>query len=168
VTGRQPETVAAYVNAILVLLVPVGVAVAASIGMWFSPSNGTTVHATPLPERILIGVAGVVLFVVLFLPLAAIAGWRTWVHARRYLNFEGGGWQGVLEAGLVGFFIAIWMLRRGIATRPADAPPYVIAYGGGAIVIGLTIGLILRTAAVVTLKLTSRGEPQAADPRSQI
>jgi hypothetical protein len=68
----------------------------------------------------------------------------------------------VLEAGVVGFFIAIWILRRGIATRPADAPPYVIAYGGAAAVIGLTIGLILRTAAVLTLKLTSRDEASRA------
>ncbi|HEY1911906.1 MAG TPA: hypothetical protein VGG73_13355 [Vicinamibacterales bacterium] len=163
-TDRQPETVAAYVNAILVLLVPVGVAIAIPIGMWFSPSNTTTVHATPtpLPEEVLVYVAGVMLFVVLFLPLAAIAGWRTRVHARRYLDFEGGGWQGVLEAGVVGLFIAIWILRRGIATRPADAPPYVIAYGGAAAVIGLTIGLILRTAAVLTLKLTSRDEASRA------
>ncbi len=166
---RQPETVAAYVNATLVLLVPVGLAIAASIGMWLTPSNSsTTAHATPLPERMLLGVAAVALFVVLFLPLAVIAGWRTWVHARRYRNLEGGGWRGVFEAGVLGFFIAIWILRRGIETRPADAPPYVIAYGGGAALIGITIGLILRTVAVVTLKLTSRDDEVATDPRSQI
>ncbi len=91
-TTRQPEIVAAYVNAILVLLVPVGLATAASIGMWLNPSSGTTVHATPLPERMLLSLSALMLFVVLFAPLAAIAGWRTWVHARRYRNLEGGGW----------------------------------------------------------------------------
>jgi hypothetical protein len=164
--------VAAYVNATLVLLVPVGLAVALSIGMWLSPSNSasTTVHANPTPpaEQVLLIVAGAMLFVVLFTPLAAIAGWRTWVHARRYRNLEGGGWQGVFEAGFVGFFIALWILRRGIETRPNDAPPYVIAYGSGAALIGITIGLILRTAAVITLTLASRHEGPAPDPRSQV
>jgi hypothetical protein len=54
-------------------------------------------------------------------------------------------------------FIAIWILRYGIMTRPAEAPPYIIVYGGAALILGLAIGLILRMTAILTLKRTSRG-----------
>jgi hypothetical protein len=52
------------------------------------------------------------------------------VHARRYCEQRAGGWQGVAEAGAAGLFIALIVLARGIMTRPGDAPPYVVVYGG--------------------------------------
>ena len=67
----------------------------------------------------------------------------------------GNGWQGVLEAGAAGFVIALWVLAPGIAMQPTKAPPYVIFYGGAALILGLAIGVVLRMAAMLVLKRQS-------------
>lgn len=152
---RQPEVVAGVVNALLVLLLPVGLCVAAWVGLWFD--NSARVSASSRTVRVLVNLFQMGILVEAFLPLAVVAGWRTWAHARRYRARQGTGWQGVAEAGAVGLFIAIWILRYGIVTRPAEAPPYIIVYGGAALILGLAIGLILRMTAILTLKRTSRG-----------
>src|SRR5262249_31783242 len=90
-----------------------------------------------------------------FVPLALVAGWRTSVHARRYVRPENRGWQGVAESAAVGFVIALAVLARGIVMRPLDAPPYLIADGGGALRLGLAIGLVLRAAAMCVLAVLS-------------
>src|SRR5262249_4095064 len=97
-----------------------------------------------------------------FVGLAAIAGWRTLVHARRYREQRGGGWRGVIEAGAVGLFIALVVLARGIVTRPREAPPYVVVYGGAALLIGLGVGVILRFTAIFVIKLASRASRRRA------
>jgi hypothetical protein len=58
----------------------------------------------------------------------------------------------VLEAGACGFVLALVYFAPGILTRPRDAPPYVIFYGGIALVLGLIVGLLLRTAAILVLR----------------
>lgn len=90
------------------------------------------------------------------LPLSLIAGWRTFVHARRRLMGDDRSWRGVLEAGACGFLYVLWILRHGIVTQPTQAPPYVVAYGGLGLVIGLITGLVLRTTALLTLRLSRR------------
>ena len=93
--------------------------------------------------------------VVLISPLALLVGWRTWVHAQRYREGRGTGWQGVIEAGAVGAGIALWILAAPIVMHPAQAPPYVIFYGGAALILGLLIGLVLRMTAILVLRATS-------------
>jgi hypothetical protein len=101
------------------------------------------------PEDVASVVNGVI---VLLLPVGlAAAAWRTWVHARRYVAEEASGWLGVAEAGAVGFSIALLILSPGILTRPAQAPPYIIVYGGIALLVGLALGVILRTTAILVL-----------------
>ena len=48
--------------------------------------------------------------------------------------------------------LALLYLAPGIVTRPAEAPPYVIAYGGAALLLGVVVGLFLRTTAILVLK----------------
>jgi hypothetical protein len=84
-------------------------------------------------------------------PFSLIAGWRTRVYARRYRDRRGNGWQGVIEAGVLGFMAALLVLSHGIATRPRDAWPYIIVYGGGAALLGLAFGLLLWTTAHIVL-----------------
>ena len=60
--------------------------------------------------------------------------------------------MGVAEAGASGLILALLYLAPGIVTRPAEAPPYVIAYGGGALLLGVAVGLFLRTTAILVLK----------------
>lgn len=146
----SPEIIAAIINAILVLCVPIAVSIAALIAI----SRDTT-HAVAIAYprwHAFNQLVQAVVFVVVFIPFAGLAGWRTWVHARRYRSGEGTGWQGVLEAGALGFLIALSALSVGIVTHPVQAVPYVIVYGGAAFVIGLLLGVVLRGAAIVTLK----------------
>ena len=49
-----------------------------------------------------------------------------------------------------------WIWRSDSAMRPAAAPPYVVAYGGFALIVGLVIGVFLRTTGLLMLKLHQR------------
>lgn len=149
---RRPEGLAAVVNAALVLLIPIGVVFVVSMGV----ESGNTVHAIPSGlQRALMNLYDIVAYLVAIVPVALLAGWRTWVHASRYREGTGTGWQGVVEAGGLGLTLALLVLARGIVTRPAEAPPYVIFYGGVALILGLAIGLFLRVTALTVLRLAS-------------
>lgn len=86
-------------------------------------------------------------------PFAMAAAWRTFVHTKRWLETGALGRRGILEAGACGFAGAVIVLLPGIVTRPLQAPPYVIAYGGLSAIIGLAVGLVLWATATLTLKL---------------
>ena len=74
------------------------------------------------------------------------------MHAKRYLARQSTGWQGVLEGEAVGGGLALLLLLRPIVLQPREAPPYVIVYAGGALLIGLALGLILRTTGLLVLR----------------
>ena len=115
----RPEAVAAIVNALLVLLVPVGWSVAAWLTI--DSSGRARARVSPNLEHTVATLGLMAAVIAPFVPLAMISGWRTWVHAQRYCAQQGRGWQGVAEAGVLGFIVAIVVLARGILTRPADA-----------------------------------------------
>ena len=149
---RRPEGLAAAVNAVLVVLIPIGVASIVSMGV----ESGNTVRASPSGlQRAFTSLYDIAAYLVAIVPVALVAGWRTWVHASRYREGTGTGWQGVVEAGGLGLTLALGVLARGIVTRPAEAPPYVIFYGGVALILGLATGLILRVTALTVLKFAS-------------
>lgn len=87
------------------------------------------------------------------LPFAAFAAWRTRVHAKRRRARQDTVWQPVAEAAATAAAVALAYLARGILARPAEAPAYLIAYGGGALILGAIAGLILRTTALLALTL---------------
>ena len=89
-----------------------------------------------------------------FAALGAVAGWRTWVHARRYVAGQSRGLQGVGEAAACGLVVAILYLLPGIVARPREAPPYVIVYGGAAAILGGIVGVVLYVVARVVLRLS--------------
>jgi hypothetical protein len=147
---RRSEIVAAVVNGLLVLSLPLAVLVAGSTINQDDFDASVTADVPGAPRmwttiRILTRTA-----LVLF-PFAVLAGWRTWVYARRWCDQQDRGWLAVAEAGACGLIVALVYLAPGIATRPADAAPYVIAYGGGALLLGLLVGVFLRTMAVLVL-----------------
>jgi hypothetical protein len=152
---QHPENVAAVINAALTLVLPAVLLLTLFVVHRVSVTDSNT-SVTVHPERSFFSLTSEFLsawraLTGPFVPLALIAGWRTRVHARRYRDGRGTGWQGVVEAGLLAFMVALLVLSRGIATRPIDALPYVIMYGGAAALLGLVFGLVLRTTARAVL-----------------
>jgi hypothetical protein len=144
--------VAAAVNGLIVVLLPLAAQVAGStIGLNRSDASVTAdVPGSPRLETLMPILMATTL---VLLPFAGLAGWRTWVYARRWCDQKDRGWTGVAEAGACGLVVALLYLAPGIVTRPAEAPPYVLAYGGTALVLGVLVGLFLRATAIVVLKL---------------
>jgi hypothetical protein len=148
---EHPEYGAAVANALLVLIGPMALMLAGALMPQCSSDTNVTVRATGAPD--LRGIVPVFLSMAWGLvPAAAVAGWRTLVLARRWREHERGDWRGVAEAGACGPAVALVVLAPGIVTRPAEAPPFVIAYGGAALVLGLVVGLILRLVALSIMR----------------
>jgi hypothetical protein len=103
------------------------------------------------PMSVMVAQAALVL-----LPFAALALWRTWVYAKRWTERQDNGWQAVAEAAGAGLLAAIAYLAPGILSRPTDAPAYVFVYGAAALILGAIVGLILRTTALLVLRLYGR------------
>jgi hypothetical protein len=150
---RRPATVAALVNGLVVYLLPVTFAGAAALLASDYSTSGTRVVGVD-PDRAYIW-SKRLWFVGAYLtgltPFAFAAGWRTFVHAKRRLENGRSGAMGIVEGGLCGLVGAVLVLLPGILTRPTQAPPYVLAYGGLAAALGLTAGAILWVTATITL-----------------
>jgi hypothetical protein len=153
VVHRRPETAAAAVNGLLVLLLPplVFMAVAAARA---NPGS-TTVHPAGWSPGLAV-IQAFIAFATTMCPFALLAAWRTWVYATRWRDRGDSGWRAVAEAGTIGLAIPLLVLSPGIVTRPMEAPPYVIVYGGFGLIIGLGLGLLLRTTAIVVLRRSNR------------
>jgi len=149
---RRPEAEAAVVNGLLVLLLPLAVLVAGnSINL---DDFDTSVTAdVPGAPRVWTVIWILIRTSLVLFPFALLAGWRTWVYARRWCDQREAGWRAVAEAGACGLILALVYLARGIVTRPAEAPPYVIVYGGAALLVGVVVGVILRMTAILVLKV---------------
>ena len=154
----SPELTAALVNGTIVLVMPLALAAAIAVAAAMGPGSAS-VDGSTLGRTLIVRLLGVVALLSSASPFAVIAAWRTWVHAGSYRLRQRGGWRGVAEAGAVGFLVALFILRWGIVNRPADAPPYIAVYGGLATIVGVAIGLILRTIAVIVLKRATFPEP---------
>jgi len=142
----RPAMIAASVNGLIVALGP------PTLIAILGASHDTAVHPAGY-SYFLSAIAQMSVMAVSLSPLAMLAAWRTFVYARRRLDRNEHGWRGVLEAGAAGFLIAVLVLAHGIVTRARDAPPYVLFYGGVALLLGLILGLVLRTAAVTVLHI---------------
>ena len=147
-----PESVAAAVNAAIVVLLPVILLAAGSLVLNSDSNTSVTVRppGAPVIGPVILLLAHVACST---LPFATLAGWRTWVYATRWQEQRRGSWLAVAEAGGWGLAVTLVILAPGIVTRPMDAPPYLIGYGGFAVLVGLVLGLVLRTAALIVLRL---------------
>ena len=148
----RPEDLAAIINGLIVFVGPF-VLVALSSVIFNSDTNASVTVRPPGTSRF---PAMVLMFVHMslgLLPLATLAAWRTWIHAIRWRERRTAGWQGVAEAGATGFLIALIYLAQGVLTRPTDASPYVIVYGGLGMIVGVVVGLVLQTTALIVLRI---------------
>jgi hypothetical protein len=149
---RRAEIVAAVVNGLLVLLLPL-VILGAGSTIDFEDFDSSVTADVPGSPRISAMIPILISTSLVLFPFALLAGWRTWVYARRWYDQQDRGWLAVAEAGACGLILALLYLAPGIVTRPTEAPPYVIAYGGAALLLGMLVGLFLRTTALLVLKL---------------
>ena len=157
-TYTRPATLAALVNAVIVYLLPL--VLVGAIALFASDySNGSTRVVGVDPDRAAVWSRRLQFLRVYLLgiaPFAMAAAWRTFVHARRWLEKGSRGSQGILEGAACGFAGAVLVLLPGIVTKPAQAPPYLLAYGGLAAALGLAVGVVLWMSATLTLGLYAR------------
>jgi hypothetical protein len=148
---QNRASVAAIVNAAIVLAIPV----AFGLFAWTRPAGNVPVTPPGTPVT-LVKVGSLGLLLLPFVPLAAVAAWRTQVHAVRYRLGAGDGAQGIAEGGIVGLVVAVAILAGGIFSHPADAPPYVMFYGGIAFLAGLALGFLLWISASLVMRGSAR------------
>ena len=140
---------AAVVNGCVILAVPGAFVLMSVVADWNRPGPSEIASFRPSTSRLVIEALQ---FLLVFAALAGIAAWRTRVHAVRYVAGQASGWQGVGEAAGCALMVAVLYLAPGIVTRPREAPPYVIFYGGVAMVFGAIVGLVLRAIAIIVLR----------------
>ena len=149
---ERRENVAAVVNGLLVMLLPLAVVVAGS-NIDLDHFDSSVTADVPGAPRMWATIQTLIPIALLVFPFALLAGWRTWVYAKRWCDQQDRGWLAVAEAGACGLIPALLYLAPGIVMRPDEAPPYVMAYGGGALLLGVVVGLVLRTTAILVLTL---------------
>lgn len=159
---ERSAMVVALVNALVVYLLPLAFAAAVSL---FAPlRNGTTVVGVD-PDRARVW-SNRIQFIAAYLmglaPFAMVAAWRTFVYARRWLERGSYGFMGILEGGLCGLAGAVLVLLPASIMKPAQAPPYLIAYGGMAAILGLGVGLVLWVTGSLVVRLVSAGSRSEA------
>ena len=152
----RAENAAALTNFFLIFAVATVVTAFSpdSVVVYSNPTKAAFQHAA-----ILLLAAG---------PAAVIASWRTWVHARGYVTKGTTGWQGVFEAGAIGFALKLPAVLPGVAVRQFNPEPwgqpeafllglaYVGIYGVMGLGVGLVLGLVLRFAALLALRVFQR------------
>jgi hypothetical protein len=150
--------VVALVNGLVVYLLPL--AFVGAVALFAADySNGGTRVVGVHPDRAYVWSKRLIIagaYVTSLAPFAFAAAWRTFVHAKRWLKDGRSGVTGIMEGALCGFAGAVIVLLPAILTKPTQAPPYVVAYGGLASVVGLAVGAILWVTATFTLQMCRR------------
>ena len=158
IRSMRAEYAAALTNFLLILLIGVGMI------MPSSPSSQAHVSSDPVKAA----VAAVLMAALVAVPLATLAFWRTWVHAQRFLTRATSGWQGVFEAGALGFALTLPFVLPGAVVRQFDPGPwgqpqafmlaltYVGGYGLLGLVVGLVLGFLLWLSAILVLLVHRR------------
>ena len=154
----RAEQAAALTNFVLMLLIVGGLMMASS-----SP-DGAYVYANPTKH--IFQTAAIAALVAV--PLGTVAAWRTWVHAQRYLTRPTTGWQGVFEAGALGFCLTLPFVLPGVVARQFNpghwgqpqalilGVAYVGAYGLLGLIPGLVLGFLLWLSAIAALRVHRR------------
>lgn len=155
--------VAAVVNGALVLLLPAWLVGLTSVLRATLPAHYTSgaVHARAT-STVEAAIQASLIGLLVTMPLAALAAWRTWVHARRWLDQRRSS-SGVVEAAALGGLFVAGMLGAaalGAAARGAGwigVIPAIVVYAAIGALVGLIVGLILQLTAVAVLRLAARG-----------
>lgn len=151
----KPVIVATVVNGLIVLFLPL--IVSAVITLLPDHMHSGAVGYDPAISpwvRTARDIATFVGILAAMSPLAALAAWRTWVHANEWYAGER-RWRGIWEAGMVGFAIVAVPVLLAVAphlfAQPLVAVGYAFFYGLIGLVVGLGLGLVLQMTALVAL-----------------
>jgi len=149
---------AALTNFLLILLIAAGFMLA-------SGPDSTHVYSNPTKAAFQNAAIVLIVLAVVVAPLAAVASWRTWVHARGYQTGNTTGWQGLLEAVALGFALTLPLVLPFVVARQFNPGPwgqpqafllglgYVGAYGLLGAAVGLVLGLLLWLSASIVLRI---------------
>jgi hypothetical protein len=154
---------ATVVNALIVLLLPgLLLLLLATLGSIYPALADETVYARPVSPlvraaRLTIGAIYVTA------PLAAVAAWRTWVHATKW-QMHHRTWWGVAEAAAVGALLVIVLLvppvlTAAIVLRSLWGFAAIAVYAAIGSLVGLVLGLMLQVTAMIVLKIASLRGP---------
>src|SRR4051794_40477107 len=106
---RRAILIAAWLNGALVGLVPFAAVLTSGL-------NDDAVR--PQGVSSLPPILNVLPLLYVFGALGALAGWRTQVHARAYVERNAAGWLATLEPAALGLAIALFLLGNGIRSNP--------------------------------------------------
>lgn len=154
----RAEYAAALTNFLLIFLIVIGL-------MASSRADGSVgVYANPVKAA----VSSAMVAAMIATPLGTFAFWRTWVHAQRFLARTTMGWQGVFEAGALGFVLTLPFVLPGVIARQFNPGQwgqpqafilglgYVGVYGLLGVVVGLVLGFLLWLSAMLALLVHRR------------
>jgi hypothetical protein len=150
---EDPPAIAAFLNGIVVMFGP-----ALAAMMWPATSSNSVTVRPPGASDPMVGI--MLMVAAIMSPLAAVAGWRTWVHAKRRRDRGTLGLRGIAEAGLLGFsivFIPIFVaVASHLSERPGLTIGYAAFYAGIGLVVGLVFGCVLWVFATIVLAVCGR------------
>ncbi len=151
----QAEALAAIANVCLVLASP---SLAWMISRWNESERAVAIAwvSGPPPGPLAQWFAYVAATMVPFAPFAAVAAWRTHVHARRMRLGQGHVWHGVGEAAALGALVPMVLLLPVVAERGLAGLAYASAYGVLGALVGTTFGLVLAAVAIAVVRTARR------------
>ena len=117
---QRRENVAAVVNGLLVMLLPLAVMASGST-IDLDSFDGSVTADVPGAPRMWATIRMLIPISVLLLPFALLTGWRTWVYAKRWYDQQDRGWRAVAEAGASGSTLKSRLARGAGAPRAGRA-----------------------------------------------
>ena len=151
----RAEELAAMANACLVLASP---SLLSMLAWWNRPESATVVAwvSGPPPDPMTQWLVPLLTITMLAAPFAAVAAWRTHVHARRLRVQQVASWQGVGEAAALGALVPMVILLPIVAMRGLAGLAYASGYGALGAIVGAMFGLVLAGVAIVVVRMARR------------
>ncbi len=159
--NRAPLAAAA-VNGAVVLLLPAWSILLASVLRTILPAHfASGAVLAPAVSTVVDAIQASLIGLIVTIPLAGLAAWRTYVYAIQWLD-QRRSWRGIVEAAALGGLFVGGMLGSaafGAAVRGAGSIwviPAIGLYASIGVLVGLLVGLILQLTAMAVLGIAVR------------
>jgi hypothetical protein len=151
--GRpRPETLAAVLNGLVVLLLPL--VLMSWVDLERQVNTDTRVTVRPPGASLILGeIEKLTGPAIVLVPFAALAVWRTRIYAQRVIAGESQGWAAVVEAAACAFGVMFVMNVPSLVKHTLPMPPSAVAYFMLAVALGVAFGIVLRATALFVLWL---------------